>query len=261
MNISIELHNFSLVNINFLDTKRNIIMDGNFTKIIYSNQWFTINSIYIHFPIEIVSIEKNLSKSFLRFNPYSPKNLQIIQDMVKIESRILEYFKKFFNLNLRISNMLSKQLYTGNMKIFKEYVDKSKTFCGETTSFRSEYIERNFGQGSKISTTKSLGQRPDDFGKGSKISTTKSLGQRPDDFSQQLTMESVSRSEELGHGHSGHTVHRSPTSGLKPTDELYKEVTEPRGDKMFVIKISGIWDNYEELGLTYKLLEVQGTVW
>ena len=242
MNISIELHNFSLVNINFLDTKRNIIMDGNFTKIIYSNQWFTINSIYIHFPIEIVSIEKNLSKSFLRFNPYSPKNLQIIQDMVKIESRILEYFKKFFNLNLRISNMLSKQLYTGNMKIFKEYVDKSKTFCGETTSFRSEYIERNFGQGSKISTTKFLGQRPDDF-------------------SQQLTMESVSRSEELGHGHSGHTVHRSPTSGLKPTDELYKEVTEPRSDKMFVIKISGIWDNYEELGLTYKLLEVQGTVW
>jgi hypothetical protein len=74
-------------------------------------------------------------------------------------------------------------------------------------------------------------------------------------------MESVSRSEELGHGHSGHTVHRSPTSGLKPTDELYKEVTEPRSDKMFVIKISGIWDNYEELGLTYKLLEVQGTVW
>ena len=37
MTLNIDIHNFSLVNINFLDTKKNIIMDGNFTKIIYSN--------------------------------------------------------------------------------------------------------------------------------------------------------------------------------------------------------------------------------
>lgn len=194
MNISIELHNFSLVNINFLDTKRNIIMDGNFTKIIYSNQWFTINSIYIHFPIEILSIDKNINKSFLRFNPYSTKNLQIIQDIVKIESRILEYFKKFFNLELRTSNMLSKQLYTGNMKIFKEYVDKNRPFHGETSFSKSD----------------------NDF----------QFNRRKERFS--LPME---------------------------------ESIEQRGEKIFVIKISGIWDNYEELGLTYKLLEVNSTVW
>ena len=198
MNISIELHNFSLVNINFLDTKRNIILDGNFTKIIYSNQWFTINSIYLHFPIEILSIEKNLNKSFLRFNPYSPRNLQIIQDMAKVESRILEYFKKFFHLQLRISNMLSKQLYAGNMKIFKEYVDKSKTGYGEAPSFR---LDESFGS--------------------------------VQDLSNEHPTEDVRRTSAVGHC----------------------------GDKQFVIKISGIWDNYEEMGLTYKLLEVQGNLW
>jgi hypothetical protein len=270
MNLSIDLHKFSLVNVLFSDTKRNMIMDGNFTKIIYSNQWFTMNSLYLYFPIEgkiegfsksssvdiaqqsdrrssarITSkdddndsllsskfggfsvgspqrglqpcttkggaeeprsgIEKSQEKSMedlglakqplvppvktsekltqkwahsanfiddsnnnnnniiknnrcsIKFNPYSPKNIGIIQDIVKIESRILEYFKTYFNINPRINNLLSKQLYTGNMKIFP---DNSNIF-----------------------------------------------------------------------------------------------ETELDNNKIFVIKISGIWENYEEIGITYKLLE------
>lgn len=183
MNLSIELHNFSLVNIHFLDTKRNIIMDGNFTKIIYSNQWFTVNSIYLHFPIEITSIDKVMNKYYLRFSPYSAKNLQIVQDLAKIESRILEYFKKFFGLNTRVSGLLSKQLNTGNMKIFKEYIEPNE-----------------------LANRRNWSNEP------------RAILQRP-----------------LG---------------------------EPVGadaDKLFVIKISGVWESYEEIGLTYKLLEASSS--
>ena len=167
-------------------------MDGNFTKIIYSNHWFTVNSIYLHFPIEITSIDKVVNKYYLRFNPYSTKNLQIVQDLAKIEARILEYFKKFFDLNIRISNSLSKQLNTGNMKIFKEYIEKTD-FMG--TGGRTWSNEPHY----------SILQRPID-------------GLAGEDFSANI-----------------------PNKEENP--------------KMFVIKVSGVWENYEEIGLTYKLLE------
>lgn len=199
MNLNIDIHNFSLVNINFLDTKKNIIMDGNFTKIIYSNQWFTVNSIFICFPIEWTSIEKVANKYVLRFNPYSTKNLSIVQDFARLETRILEYFKTFFNLNVRISNSFSKQLYTGNMKIFKEYIgDFSSSFdshrLGFTTSVKPPFRAK-------------LSEDDQPF-----------VPEAP----QNLHNDSCCQ------------------------------------QKNFVIKVSGIWENYEEIGLTFKLME-QGT--
>jgi hypothetical protein len=41
----------------FLDSKKNILMDGIFTKLIYTNEWFTMNGVYIHLPIEVQYIE------------------------------------------------------------------------------------------------------------------------------------------------------------------------------------------------------------
>jgi len=166
MNLSIDLHNFSLVNVNFLDTKRNIIMDGNFTKIVYSNQYFTMNSIYLDFPIEWQNIERMSNKKFIRFNPYSPKNLTLIQDIAKIEARVLEYFRTYCNINVKIMNSLSKQMYSGNMKIFQEY------------------------------------------------------------------------------GHPGYGDEDGPNDECLDKDCLH-----------FVIKLSGIWENYQEIGITYKLLQ------
>ena len=82
MNISIDIENIVLPNIYFLDKKRNIIMDGNFTKIIYSNDWFTMNGLYILFPIEVISIEKYSNNNILKFHTYQSNNLQIIEDML-----------------------------------------------------------------------------------------------------------------------------------------------------------------------------------
>jgi hypothetical protein len=51
MNISIDLPKILLPNIYFPYKKTNIMMEGNFTKIIYSNEYFTMNGLYILFPI------------------------------------------------------------------------------------------------------------------------------------------------------------------------------------------------------------------
>lgn len=172
MNLSMDVHNFSMVNVHFLDTKRNMIMDGNFTKVIYSNQYFVMNSIYLYFPIEWATITKGFetNKCFVRFNPYSAKNLGIIQDIAKIEMRILDYFKAYFDTSLKSNHLLSKQMYSGNMKIFQEY---GTTSCSE---------------------------------------------------------------------------------GIAPLNDA-PILPNSHDQKAFVIKISGVWESYDEIGITYKLLQ------
>jgi len=120
MNISVDLQKLLLSNIYFSDKKRNMIMDGNFSKIMYSNEWFTMNGLYILFPIDMFGIEKRNNKSMLKYNPYSNNNLSIIQEFSRLENRIIDYYKITYNSNLRNSNFLSRQLYSGIMKLYKE---------------------------------------------------------------------------------------------------------------------------------------------
>jgi len=130
MILSIDLNDFSLINTCFLDTKENIIMDGNFTKIIYSNKSFTINGIYIHLNFDNVIIDKNMNKQYIQFNPYSFHNQKIIKELINIENKILEYYKIYHSNNSKSTNLLEKQLYSGNIKIYKEYIDnKNNKSC------------------------------------------------------------------------------------------------------------------------------------
>jgi hypothetical protein len=116
MNISIDLQNVSLISVNFSEKKQNVIMDGSFTKILYSNEFFTMNGLYILFPIVKSGIEKNV----IKFNPYQNSNLPLIQEFSKMEHRILEYYKTTFNCRNKSVNLLSKQMYYGSMKLYKE---------------------------------------------------------------------------------------------------------------------------------------------
>ena len=121
MNISIDINRVNIGGVFFLETKRNMIMDGNFTKLLYSNEYFTMNGIYIVFPIVVTSIEKNINKTIMRLNPYSQQNQQIIQEFSKLELRLLDYYKNTYRTRGKISNLLSKQLYSGNLKLYKEF--------------------------------------------------------------------------------------------------------------------------------------------
>lgn len=117
MNICIDINNFSNMCINFLDSKRNIIMDGKFTKLLYSNQYFTMNGIFLNIELESYNIERSFNKSFLKFNPNNEHNSKMIKELHKIESQILDYYKVFFHSNCKPLYLLSKQLNNGNIKI------------------------------------------------------------------------------------------------------------------------------------------------
>jgi len=123
MNVIFDIQNFQLEYLFFMDAKQNIIMDGVFSKIIYSNQHLTLNSIYLYLPIEIQSIDKIMNKNIIKFLPSSPNNTLFVQELSKLEYRMLEYYKQMNHVNKKISCLLTKQLYSGNLKLYRDYND------------------------------------------------------------------------------------------------------------------------------------------
>ena len=137
MIITLDLSKFNLTNMFFLDTKRNIIMDGNFTKLIFSNDWFVMNGIYILFPIEHTGSEKIMNKTQIRFNPFLQYNQTLISEFSKLEKKILEYYKQTRACNCKISPLLHKQMMIGFMKTNKEYSTNNNN------QFTSPYITQS----------------------------------------------------------------------------------------------------------------------
>jgi hypothetical protein len=90
---------------------------GNYTKIIYSTKYFSMNGIYLSFPIIPLSIHKNyisisvfdLSEEFLTY-------------MRTIETKCLEYYSEFYSINKKKRPVyhLMHQIQTGNIKYYKE---------------------------------------------------------------------------------------------------------------------------------------------
>jgi len=121
MLFSLDTEQFSINNVFYLETKQNIIMDGNFTKIIYSNELFTMNGIYLSFPITISSIDTLNDKRIVRFSPNSKENNVVIHEFSKLESVLLDHYKNTKTASMKTSYTLSKQLHSGFMKLYKEY--------------------------------------------------------------------------------------------------------------------------------------------
>jgi hypothetical protein len=123
MNITLDIPNFQLGYLYFLNPKQNIIMDGTFSKIIYSNEHLSLNSIYLHLPLEIQSIDKTMNKNIAKIASDSNKNLHLIQELIKIENRIIEYYKQTHpnKSNKSISTALYKQLSFGALRLYKDF--------------------------------------------------------------------------------------------------------------------------------------------
>ena len=123
MNITLDISNFQLGYLYFLNPKQNIIMDGTFSKIIYSNEYLSLNSIYLHMPLEIQSIDRTMNKYVAKISNDSLKNTFLIQELIKIENRIIEYYKQTHpNKNGKSpSTSLSKQLSFNAIRLYKDY--------------------------------------------------------------------------------------------------------------------------------------------
>ena len=136
MNIVYNMKDFQLTNVFFLDPKRNIIMDGKFTKIIHSDELITINGIYfqILFSINSIdkfkSVDKFMNKYFMKFIPNDATNNKIINELNKIEAGLIDHYKKNFSCKKSPVFLLKEQLSTGNVKLYREipHLNKNSDF-------------------------------------------------------------------------------------------------------------------------------------
>jgi len=123
MNLSLNLIDIKSYNICFLEPKKNIIMDGSFTKINYLNEDITMNGTYIYFPINHFSFDIRDNKHYIKFNYTNEKKLS---DFINFESNILDYYNNINNNNNNNKTknlLLTKQINSGYMKFYKNNIN------------------------------------------------------------------------------------------------------------------------------------------
>lgn len=82
----------------------------------------SLNSIYLHLPLEIQSIDRTMNKNIAKISSDSVKNSFLIHELIKIENRIIEYYKQTHpnKMNKIVSTSLYKQLSFGALRLYKD---------------------------------------------------------------------------------------------------------------------------------------------
>ena len=124
MNILINHFQFDTNNTFFMDKKKNIIVNGSFSRLLYSNSFFVMNGLHFEFPILDYRIVNNNQHSELIFSPHKDTNMSYVSDFVKIENSLLTNYNMIYRTNKSFSNVLSKQLNSGNMKLYRNLQKK-----------------------------------------------------------------------------------------------------------------------------------------
>ena len=119
MNISLNLNYIKKYNVSFLEPKKNVIMNGFFTKINFLNELLTMNGIYIYIPIKHYTFDSHDTKEYIKFN-FKDNNLS---DFFIFESNILDYYNECHNCTKNKKLLLTTQLQNGYMKYYKNNVN------------------------------------------------------------------------------------------------------------------------------------------
>lgn len=98
--------------------KNNIMIDSNFIRILYSNELFTLNGIYLYINFNNINIEKYYNKYKCIFDTNT--NNYLINKLKEIEIDILN--------KINITNKIPvykiyDQLCSGNIKLFPDNID------------------------------------------------------------------------------------------------------------------------------------------
>lgn len=116
---SIQLHDY----IRYLYPKRNTIMEGEFTKILFSNRYVTVNGLYLHLPMKF---DKKGDDVHNYRSIKDRANHQLIMELKELEVKLLQHFKQCMQKNVEFDTILSKQLNAGAIRVYQEK-DKYRT--------------------------------------------------------------------------------------------------------------------------------------
>jgi hypothetical protein len=120
MNIVKRIDQYHDDNVYFCDPiKNNVMNEGNFVRILYSNSLFVLNGISLLIPLHDINIEKYYNKYKCTFNALLHKDL--IEHLRLIEESLL---RKYNTKNKIPQYKINEQFKNGNIKLFLDNTDK-----------------------------------------------------------------------------------------------------------------------------------------
>ena len=120
MNLVKKIEQYDDKNVFFCEPiKNNVMNEGNFIRILYSNENLTLNGIYIQLSFNDLVCEKYYNKYKCSFNIVNHKDL--IENIKNIEENILKKYKT----NKILSAKIYEQLKSGYIKLFNDIGTKS----------------------------------------------------------------------------------------------------------------------------------------
>jgi hypothetical protein len=147
MNLIININDYQTSNVSFSDFKKNMIIDGIFSKILYIDNLTTVefNGLYLYFNIishQIYSYNNNNNANnnlfYININNYN--NESLIKNLIKIEYEIIEKYKYLYKINKTSVYSLKNQLNSGNVKIYKS----AFLFLPNITTSSSSTLSKTF---------------------------------------------------------------------------------------------------------------------
>lgn len=109
-----NIEKFNLDNIFFQSAIKNTVIDNSiFIRIIYSDEMFSMNGIFIDMPIEITTTERYFNKYKCNFDVN--QNMNQITKIIALEQKLLT---KLNVQNKIMKFSISEQLKTGHIKLF-----------------------------------------------------------------------------------------------------------------------------------------------
>ena len=128
MNIYLKLSDFKNEN-NFIDLKDNIrylypkkntIMEGEFTKIMFSKSNVTMNGIYLYIPLITEKKITSNNEIFIRNILNNSNNTSIVADLKLLEKVILHNYQEYTRKNKLMDTILTKQLLSNQIRVYHD---------------------------------------------------------------------------------------------------------------------------------------------
>ena len=122
MNVVCKVTNFQEPNLFFSEKKKNIVMNGTFTKILYSMAYISIMGMYFDF-----TINGNILNNKYYFNAY--ENMELILKFANVEKKILHsYQNQHSRRDKRCAYVLHNHLLQGHLKVYTKKEIKNKKY-------------------------------------------------------------------------------------------------------------------------------------
>ena len=117
MNLICNLSDYNYNNVFFMEKRNNMLLNGNFTKLLYSDENVTLNSIYVDVNMKYNYAKIN-NKTIIQIN--INENLEIIEKFSIIEEELLNYYTQLNQINKRNIYTLKDNLLSSNIRIYKQ---------------------------------------------------------------------------------------------------------------------------------------------